>query len=102
MAEPRVLNEALYNLYGGWRVDVVTERLNLAITLGERLVERYMGTFLFPTTVTGTYTASPDGKIDLDHGEIREILSVSHVSDTKTQDAEYRILDAEYGLIFVV
>lgn len=81
---PIILKDDLYYDYGG---DPSTDenpiRRNAAYQIAERRMTRYLGTFLLPTTVTGTYTFSYNTikrGLYLRYGYVQEVLRVEFVS----------------------
>lgn len=52
---PIILTDALYTLYGGFTGSSIPAQRNAAYLLAEIQMTEHVGTFLLPTTVTGTY-----------------------------------------------
>lgn len=73
-----ILTDTIFNLYGGEIGTFSTGQRNAAYWLAEKQATRYMGTFLLPTIVTGTYAYG--GMVITDYGYVHQILSVNTLS----------------------
>lgn len=52
---PQILTEQIYARYNGWSGSATSEQLQDAFTAGETDMQTYLGTYLVPTTLTGTF-----------------------------------------------
>lgn len=78
---PIILNDSTFLAYGG-QVGVFTSaQLQAGYLAAEMMATQYVGTFLLPTIVTGTF--APQGNhIATDYGYVHRILSASVISKT--------------------
>lgn len=85
---PIILTPQIFALYGGkGSGSFSTQQLNIAFQQAEHQATAYIGTFLLPTIVTGTYSTVPTftQRIATDYGYVNRILNV----DIKTQKLTY-------------
>jgi len=76
---PLILNDAIFSQYGGKGTGSFSrEILDAAYVMAEQQTTQYIGTFLLPTIVTGTYTAPVTNvqRIATDYGYVSQILDV--------------------------
>lgn len=77
-SSPIILTDAIFNLYGGKIGTFSSGQRNAAYWLAEKQATKYIGTFLLPTIVTGTYAYG--GMVVTDYGYVHQILSVNTLS----------------------
>ncbi len=85
---PIILTPEIFALYGGKGSGTFSSaQLNIAFQQAEHQATAYIGTFLLPTIVTGTYSTVPTftQRIATDYGYVNRILDVS----IKTQKINY-------------
>lgn len=73
-----ILNDAIFNLYGGQNGSFSQHQRNAAYWLAEKQTTNYIGTLLLPTIVTGTFGYG--GMVVTDYGYVHQILSVNTLS----------------------
>jgi len=77
---PLILTEDIYVEYGGQTgTSTATQRQN-AFLIAEQRASKYIGTFLLPTIVTGTYPYNSSNFIVTDYGYVSQILSANVLS----------------------
>lgn len=74
---PLILTSDIYLQYGGQTGTMTDAQLNSAFLTAETRVSKYIGTFLLPTVITGTYTYKGSRFIATDYGYVNQILSAS-------------------------
>lgn len=80
---PTVINDALFNSYGGQTGTSTVAQRQAAYAIAEGQAAQEIGTFLSPTRYTGTYTWPVQGRaFNLDHTRIRGIVQVVAVHDS--------------------
>jgi len=79
---PTILTDDIFVAYGG-QTGITTPAQRLAAyAMAESGAAREIGTFVSPTTVTGTYTWPPVGQpFDLEHTHLRRVLGVTAIHD---------------------
>ena len=78
--QPIILNNIIFSQYGGKGTGTFTQaQLNAAYQIAEQETVNYVGTFLLPTIITGTYVSVPTTiqRIATDYGYVSRILHVS-------------------------
>lgn len=78
---PIILTESIFTLYGGQHGDLSSFQLEAAFLAAETQATSYIGTFLLPTIVTGTFPYQGN-YIATDYGYVHRILSVTSISKT--------------------
>ncbi|MBT7009794.1 hypothetical protein HN960_05160, partial [Candidatus Peregrinibacteria bacterium] len=74
------MTEDIYVEYGGQTgTSTATQRQN-AFLIAEQRASKYIGTFLLPTIVTGTYPYNSSNFIVTDYGYVHQILSAKVLS----------------------
>jgi hypothetical protein len=79
-SSPIILTPTIFALYGGKGTGAFTpEQLDICFQQAEHQATAYIGTFLLPTIVTGTYSTVPTytQRIATDYGYVSRILDVS-------------------------
>ena len=80
-AYPIILNDAVYSQYGGQGTGTFSSAiLQNSYLLAEMQVSEYIGTFLLPTNVTGTYPYMHQTRVSTDWGYVNQLLSVGILS----------------------
>ena len=95
---PIILTDPIFALYGGKGTGTFSSaQLQLAYQIAESQVVNYIGTFLLPTTVTGTYVTVPTTvqRIVTDYGYVSQILSVSIKSQKVTLSGGCELVDTD-------
>jgi hypothetical protein len=94
-----ILNDATFLAYGGQTGTSTLAQRNASYYVAERQMTEHIGTFLKPTTVTGTYYWPPADPLELEYGYVRSItgLIVHSMNDdqyvyTASQIEEYVLL----------
>ena len=110
---PLILNDTVFVDYGGQTGTSTANQRTAAYLIAEKAATKDIGSFLLPTTVTGTYHPTPGRPLYLEHGYVTKVISTrlydgenteyQYISGTNTgyintRDAEYGIVD--YGLCF--
>lgn len=72
---PVVLTDAVFLLYGGQTGTTLPAQRTAAYVIAEEQVSKYIGTFLIPTIVTGTFPITPTRRIATDYGYVSRVLS---------------------------
>lgn len=95
---PLILTEAMYVEYGGISGSATHAQLQNAFLIAEQRVSRYIGTFLLPTIVTGTYPYNSSQFIATDYGYVQRVLSASVKSLNNLQTCT---LQTDSGCVFI-
>lgn len=104
---PRILTDELYVRYGGRTGTSTALQREAAYTIAEDRMERHIGTFLTPTTVTGTYPITTESRLLLHHNRVLKVNSVtilrtpldSNSQDYVRRDGVGRAISLDLGLI---
>jgi hypothetical protein len=77
--KPVILTTNIFVEYGGKTGSFSQTQLENAFTMAEQQTVSYIGTFLLPTIVTGTYSTSPTHtqRIATDYGYVHQILGAN-------------------------
>lgn len=102
---PKVLTDALFEYYGGNISNSSIGQRKAAYVIAELAAEQDLGTFLLPTTVTGTYMYQDE--LMLEHAYVHRVSNVQVkafdndviFTITGTSNWYMNIRDAEYGII---
>lgn len=100
---PIILNDQIFSLYGGRGTGSFSfEQLQIAYQSAEHQATAYIGTFLLPTIVTGTYSTVPTltQRIATDYGYVNRILDVSIKTQKLTYSAGAELLTSQ-GAAFI-
>jgi len=99
---PIILNDITYALYGGKLGSFSRGQLDAAYQIAETQVTNYIGTFLLPTIITGTYASVPTTiqRISTDYGYVSQILRVAVKSQKVTQSGGCELIDHQ-GCAFI-
>lgn len=81
---PIILTESIFTQYGGQSGTFSSAQLQAAFLAAEMQATQYIGTFLLPTIVTGTFPYQGNYVVT-DYGYVHRILSVSIISKTGTE-----------------
>jgi hypothetical protein len=80
---PIILNDTVFSLYGGQGTGTFPSMvLQSSYLLAEMQVTNYIGTFLLPTTVTGTYAYTNQKRLATDYGYVQQLLNVNILTKT--------------------
>jgi len=77
---PLILTEDIYVEYGGQTGTSTAVQRQNAFLIAEQRASKYIGTFLLPTIVTGTYPYNSSNFIVTDYGYVHQILSAKVLS----------------------
>ena len=80
------MTDAIYVMYGGHTGTTTTAQRNAAFLIAEMAATEDIGSFLLPTTFTGTYTPEYGRPLMLDYGYINSVDLVRFIDE---QDAIY-------------
>jgi len=72
---PIILTEGIFTSYGGQSGTATATQLQNMFLLAEQRVTKYIGTFLLPTIVTGTFSYNNSHFVVTDYGYVSNILS---------------------------
>lgn len=99
---PIIMDDATYLLYGGKTGTLSDVQRELAYRMAEMQVSSYIGTFLLPTTVTGTYTTVPTKiqRISTDYGYVHSIDRVAVRTQKVTESNGCELVDVD-GCAFI-
>jgi len=106
-----ILTDSIYSAYGG-DLDASTEaQRSAAYYISEYQVSKYLGTFLLPTTITGTYYYNSftvrAGYLELEHAYVSDVGFIKFL-DTKesvyftitgTANIYASLRESDYGLL---
>jgi len=95
---PIILTEAIYTKWGGQSGSATHDQLQGAFWIAEKRVTDYIGTFLLPTTVTGTYPYTSKQFISTDYGYVHQILAANVLSINNVQNCT---LASDSGCAFI-
>lgn len=109
---PIILDDETFIIYGGETGTSTSAQRTAAYLAAEKRATRFIGTFLLPTTVTGTHVYNPVRNVATEFGYVHSINSViirsrdldEDCSITETskcayiRDDRYGILDINYAL----
>lgn len=105
---PSILTDSIFVAYGGQTGTTTAAQRQAAYGIGEGQAIEDIGTFLTPTTVTGTYSWPPLGQpLQVQHTHVSAVLGVVAVHDAGCNCADNAIeisgcawlLDADGGLV---
>lgn len=91
---PVVLTDNNFLLYGGLTGTSSSAQRNVAYWLAEEQMTEYLGAFLIPTTVTGTYFWRGGNPVVLDYGHL---IQVSRVTLSSVDGANSCAIDTVTG-----
>jgi len=100
---PLILNNVLFSQYGGKGTGSFPQAvLDAAYQMAEQQTTNYIGTFLLPTIVTGTFTnpLTITKRIATDYGYVSRILSVVVKTQKVSQASGCELLDSQ-GCAFI-
>lgn len=104
---PGVLTESIFSTYGGYTGTATAAQLNGAFCIGEQRAQTELGTFLVPTSVTGTFLSAMAliGPFALDCTRIHSVdeailFCENHYSETLRECTSYaRIKEPTAGVV---
>lgn len=96
------MNTDIYVQYGGKTGTFTESQLQIAYQIAEQQTVEYVGTFLLPTIVTGTYANVPttNKRIITDYGYVSQILAVIVKSKKVTYAGGCELIDSS-GCAFI-
>lgn len=100
---PLIMNDVIFSQYGGKGTGTFTpQQLQAAYIIAETQVSGYIGTFLLPVVVTGTFITAPTivQRIATDYGYVSQILRVAIKSKKVSTSGGCELLDAD-GCAFI-
>ena len=107
-SSPIILTEAMYSEYGGQSGSATAAQLQNSFVIAEQRVSKYIGTFLLPTIVTGTFPYNGQNFVATDYGYVHRVLSANVLSINNLQTCELKstsgctfISNDTYGYLLV-
>lgn len=103
MPAPYIMTDAYFTMYGGITGSSTAAQRQAAYSIAEELVCADMGTFLTPTTITGTYDLT--GEIWLEHSYVNRLVVAwvksfdETIHFTFSGSTYMRIRDHEHGIV---
>ena len=96
---PIILDDATFALYGGKIGSFSSAQLQIAYQMAEQQTTAYIGTFLLPTIVTGTFTTvqTTTQRIATDYGYVSRILDVIVKTEKITYSGGCELLSSRGG-----
>lgn len=97
---PLILNDQIFSLYGGKGTGTFTSaQLQIAYQMAEQQTVAYIGTFLLPTIVTGTFVTvqTATQRLATDYGYVHRILDVQVLTEKITYSGGCELLSAKGG-----
>lgn len=102
-----VLTEAIFVQYGGQTGTATNAQVNAALQMGEQFAIQEIGTFLVPTTISGTFAWPVDDRLLLPHTHVRSVSSITAIHEAGCSCAADQveisgcawILDYQAGII---
>lgn len=76
-SSPIILNDQIFTEYGGKSGTFTQTQRQSSYLIAEMQVTNYIGTFLLPTIVTGTYPYMGKNRIPTDYGYVSQLLNVN-------------------------
>ena len=110
LSSPSILTDAIFTAYGGQTGTSTATQRTAAYCIAEGKAVEEIGTFVAPTTITGTYQWPPMSQmVKLDHDFISSIVSVTAIHEAGCECADTSIeiegcawvTDADNGIIDV-
>ena len=105
-SSPIILTEDIYVAYGGQTGTMTSAQLQSAFLIAETRATKYIGTFLLPTIVTGSYTYTGHTQIVTDYGYVTRVLDArilllnGNTSCTLTEESGCILIrDDTYGYL---
>lgn len=93
---PLILNNSNFLLYGGQSGSYTQPQLDAAYRIAEQQATTFLGTFLLPVIVTGTFGYQP--RIVTDYGYVNRVLGVNLLSRDSWTNCT---LDSDSGCVFI-
>jgi hypothetical protein len=91
-----ILNDSIFVENGGQTGSFTATQRSNAYRIAEQQATNYLGTFLLPTIVTGTWGQSP--RIVTDYGYVHQVYAVNFLSKNNLQSCT---LQSDAGCVFV-
>jgi hypothetical protein len=108
VTSPQILNDSIFTQYGGEIGTASPAQLQAAYAMAEGMAVQEIGTYLSPTTTTGTYSWPPNWEpLQVQHTHLISVGNVTAVHDAGCDCADDAIeiegcawiLDADGGLV---
>ena len=97
-SSPIILTEEIYTSYGGQSGSMSEAQLQNAFLIAEQRVTKFVGTFLLPTIVTGTFPYTSSQFIVTDYGYVHQIYSAKVLS---LQGSSTCVLKEDSGCAYI-
>ena len=97
-SSPIILTESIYASYGGQSGSASSAQLQNSFLIAEQRATKYIGSFLLPTIVTGTYPYNHNQFIVTDYGYVNQILSAKVLS---LQGSQTCTLKEDSGCVYI-
>lgn len=97
-SSPIIINDSVFVAYGGQTGTTLPAQRTAAYLIAEKRVTKYLGTFLAPTIITGTFPYKPNNFIVTDYGYVNEIYSAVLKSIDNLQTCEFQ---RDTGCVFI-
>lgn len=97
-SSPIILTDSIYVAYGGQTGTMSSAQRNAAYLIAEKRATNYLGTFLLPTVVTGTYPYKSNNFIITEYGYVQSIKSAKLLSANNLNTCELSSTD---GCVFI-
>lgn len=95
---PIILDDDIFVQYGGQTGTTSPAQRTAAYLIAEKRVTNYLGTFLLPTTITGTYPYQTNNFIVTDYGYVSSIKSATLKSIDNFQNCTFH---SDTGCVFI-
>jgi len=95
---PIILTDDIFISYGGQTGTTTVNQRQSAYLIAEKRVTNYIGTFLLPTTISGTYSYNANNFIVTEYGYVSEIKSASLSSINNINTCSFSSTD---GCVFI-
>jgi hypothetical protein len=95
-SSPIILTDNIFIQYGGTTGSFSAAQRSAAYLIAEKQATKHIGTFLLPTTVTGTFSYSP--RIVTDYGYVSQVYSVNILSKDNFTECT---LQQNSGCVFI-
>lgn len=97
-SSPIILTDTMFTQYGGQIGDTTKDQRQNAYVIAEQRATSYIGSFLLPTTITGTHPYNLSQFIATDYGYVHQVYSASVLSLNNLQTCT---LQSDSGCVFI-
>lgn len=97
-SQPLILTDSMFTTYGGQIGDSTVDQRQNAYLIAEQRATSYIGSFLLPTIVTGTFPYNYNQFIVTDYGYVHQIYSANVLSLDNLQTCT---LQSDSGCVFI-